>query len=158
MSKKRYWLFKSEPGVYSFDDLWKEKGRRTLWDGIRNYQVRNFMRDDMSVGDGVLFYHSSTDPPGVAGVAEVVRAAYPDPTQFDAADAHYDPKSDPDDPRWLVVDVKAVAKLARFVPLAELKAAPALAEMGVVRRGNRLSIQPVTPAQWRAVLRLGGSR
>jgi len=153
---RRYWLMKSEPSTYSFEDLWAEKGRNTPWDGVRNYQARNFMRDDMRVGDGVLFYHSSTNPPGVAGVAEVASKAYPDPTQFDPADSHHDPKSSPDDPRWILVDVKGVARLPRFVGLAEIKECVALAGMGVVQRGSRLSIQPVTAREWKAVLAMGG--
>ena len=147
---------KSEPDVFSFDDLRKAKGKRTLWDGVRNYRARNFMRDDMRVGDRVLYYHSNADPPGVAGVAEVAREAYPDPTQFDPDSKYFDPKSSPDAPRWVVVDVKAVKALPRFVSLADLKANPKLASMGVVQRGNRLSIQPVTDAEWREVLRMGG--
>lgn len=157
MAKRQYWLMKSEPDVFSFDDLWKAKKRTTLWDGVRNYQVRNFMRDVMQVGDGVLYYHSNAKPAGIAGVAEIASASYPDPTQFDPADAHYDPRSKPDEPRWLAVDVRAVEKLARFVTLDELKEhGGPLADMGVIRRGNRLSVQPVTAAEWRAVRRLGG--
>ena len=147
---------KSEPDVFSFDDLWKAKGRRTHWDGVRNYQARNLMRDEMSIGDGVLYYHSNASPPGVAGVAEVCSEAYPDHTQFDPADGHYDPKSKQEDPRWWMVDVKAVRKLKRFVSLDELKAAPRLKEMMVCQRGSRLSVQPVSAAHWRAVLKLGG--
>ncbi len=153
---KRYWLMKSEPDVYSFDDLWKAKKRTTPWDGIRNYQARNFMRDEMQIGDGVLFYHSNCKPPGVAGLAEVASGAYPDPTQFDPADPHHDPKSDPEDPRWLLVDVRGVEKLPRYVSLDDLRGAKALASMRILQRGNRLSITPVTAAEWRAVKRLGG--
>jgi predicted RNA-binding protein with PUA-like domain len=152
----RYWLFKSEPESFSFDDLWAAPKRTTCWDGVRNYQVRNFMRDDMAVGDGVLYYHSSADPTGVAGVAEVARAAYPDHSAFDPADAHYDPKSKRDDPTWLMVDVRAVKKLPHFVTLDELRAAPGLEDLQVLRRGNRLSITPVTPAEWQIIRRLGG--
>ena len=156
--RKRYWLVKSEPDVFSFDDLWKAPKRTTHWDGVRNYQARNLLRDEMRVGDGVLYYHSNADPPGVAGVAQVARAGYPDPTQFDPADAHYDPKSNPDDPRWYVVDVRAVQKLPRFVPLGELKAHPKLASMVVVQRASRLSVQPVSAEEWRSVLALGGAK
>lgn len=152
----RYWLVKSEPGAFSFDDLWNSEGRRTCWDGIRNYQVRNFIRDDLKAGDLLLFYHSNAKPPGVVGLAEVVREAYADHTQFDPADHHYDPKSDPDQPRWLMFDLKAKKKLRRLVPLQELKENPRLSEMLVIQRGQRLSIQPVTEAEWREVLRLGG--
>ena len=156
--KRRYWLFKSEPDAFSFDDLWKAKGRKTLWDGVRNYQARNLLRDEIAVGDGVLYYHSSCKPPGVAGVAQVVRAGYPDPTQFDPADSHHDPKSDPDDPRWFVVDIRAVERGQRFVPLDELRAEARLADMSLLRRGNRLSVQPVTAAEWKVVLRLLGAK
>jgi predicted RNA-binding protein with PUA-like domain len=149
---------KSEPDVFSFDDLWKAKGKRTPWDGVRNYRARNFMRDQMRVGDGVLYYHSNAEPPGVAGVAEVASEPYPDPTQFDPRSKYFDPKSTPEAPRWQLVDVKAVKKLPRFVSLQELKESPELATMGVVQRGNRLSVQPVTAAEWREVLRMGGSK
>ncbi len=155
---KRYWLMKSEPDVFSFEDLWKAKKRTTLWDGVRNYQARNLMRDEMQVGDGVLYYHSNAKPPGIAGLAEVASEPYPDPTQFDPKDAHYDPKSDPDDPRWWLVDVRAVEKLPRFLSLDELKATASLGEMGVVRRGNRLSVQPVSAKEWRAVVALAGRK
>ncbi len=152
----RYWLVKSEPSAFSWEDLWKSRGRRTCWDGIRNYQVRNFIRDEMKVGDLLLFYHSGAKPPGVVGVAEVVREAYPDHTQFDPADSHHDPKSAPDDPCWLMFDVKARKRLPRFIPLQELKENPRLAEMAVVQRGQRLSIQPVTVEEWCEVLKMGG--
>lgn len=154
----RYWLMKSEPEVFSFDDLWKARKRTTPWDGVRNYRARNFMRDEMSVGDGVLYYHSNAKPPGIAGIAEVASEAYPDPTQFDPADSHHDPKSDPEDPRWLLVDVRAVAKIPSFVALDALKENPKLASMGVIQRGNRLSVQPVTAAEWREVRRMAGIR
>jgi predicted RNA-binding protein with PUA-like domain len=151
-----HWLIKSEPEEFSFDDLWQARGRRAMWDGVRNYQARNYLRDGMRVGDGVLFYHSNAEPAGVVGVAEVVRAAYPDPTQFERGHPHEDPKSDPDDPRWVAVDVRAVARLALTVRLADLKADPLLAGMAVAQRGSRLSVTPVTPAEWAAVLALGG--
>ena len=152
---KRYWLFKSEPDVFSFDDLCKAKGKRTLWDGVRNYQARNFMRDQMKKGDGVLYYHSNAKPVGIAGVAEVVKEGYPDPTQFDPKDSHFDAKSDPDDPRWFVVDIKAIAALPEFVTLDALKGNAKLGEMAVVQRGQRLSVQPVTAAEWKEVLKMG---
>jgi len=151
-----YWLMKSEPDVFSFDDLWRSPRRRTMWDGVRNYQARNFMRDLMRVGDGVLFYHSNTKPPGVAGICEVASEAYDDPTQFDPADSHFDSKSKRDKPRWQLVDVRAVKKLPRYVPLDELKEDRALARMAVIQRGQRLSVQPVTRAEWKRVLQLGG--
>jgi len=153
---RRYWLVKSEPEVFSFDDMWKAKKRTTAWDGVRNYQARNFLRDEMRVGDGVLFYHSSCDPAGVAGLAEVAGVARPDPTQFDPRDPHHDPGSDPAAPRWFLVDLRAVERLPRFVPLTDLRASKALAGMRVLQRGNRLSITPVTAAEWRAVRSLGG--
>jgi predicted RNA-binding protein with PUA-like domain len=152
----RYWLLKSEPDVFSFEDLWRAQGRRTLWDGVRNYQARNLLRDELARGDGVLFYHSNAEPPGVAGVARVVRAGYPDPTQLDPDDAHHDPESTPEAPRWYAVDVQAVRALPRFVSLAELRAEPRLGGMELLRWGSRLSVQPVTPAHWRVVLELGG--
>ena len=154
--RRRYWLLKSEPDVFSFEDLLAAEGRRTHWDGVRNYQARNLLRDELAKGDGVLFYHSNARPPGVAGVAQVVRPGYPDFTQFDPADPHHDPQADPDDPRWYAVDVRAVAPLRTFVSIADLKANPRLASMAVVQRGQRLSVQPVTAAEWREVLRMGG--
>jgi predicted RNA-binding protein with PUA-like domain len=152
----RYWLFKSEPDCFSFDDLLTAPKRTTCWDGVRNYQARNFMRDDMAVGDGVLFYHSSAEPAGVAGIAEVAREAYPDHTAFDPAEDHYDPKSTRDAPTWLMVDVRAVKQLPRFLTLGELRATPGLEALQVLKRGNRLSITPVTPDEWQIVRRLGG--
>ena len=153
---RRYWLLKSEPQDFSFDDLLARPGRRIGWDGVRNHQARNYMRDAMAVGDGVLFYHSSAQPPGVAGVARIARAAYPDPTQFERRSEHFDPKAKKDSPTWVQVDVEAVSQLAAFVPLAKLRADPALAGMLLLRPGQRLSILPVAPEEWRAVLALGG--
>ena len=152
----RYWLLKSEPNSFSFDDLWAAPKRTTHWDGVRNFQARNFMRDEMAVGDGVLFYHSSAEPVGVAGVAEVSREAYPDHSAFDADDPHYDPKSRRDAPTWVMVDVRAVKKFPHFVTLDELRSTPGLHALQVLRRGNRLSITPVTPAEWQIIRRLGG--
>jgi predicted RNA-binding protein with PUA-like domain len=151
----RYWLMKSEPNVFSIDDLAKARDKTTRWDGVRNYQARNLLRDEIAVGDGVLFYHSSADPPAVAGTARVVRAGYPDPTQFDRSDSHHDPDSSPDDPRWYAVDIQFESKLRRVVPLPELRAAPALAEMVLLKRGSRLSVQPVTAAEWKQILKMG---
>lgn len=148
----RYWLMKSEPSEFGIDDLAARPRRTEPWDGVRNYQARNMMRDEMKKGDLVFFYHSNCDVPGIVGIMKVAREAYPDPTAFDPQDKHYDPKSDPDDPRWFLVDVKLVRKLARTIPLSELKAETALAEMPLVRRGNRLSVMPVTDAQWEHVL------
>lgn len=150
------WLMKSEPDVFSIDDL--EREGSTPWDGVRNYQARNYMRDMMAVGDLVLFYHSNTAPPGIVGVARVIREAYPDPTAFDETSEVFDPKSSPTAPRWFLVDVGFVERWPRTVTLDELKADPALAEMLVVQRGQRLSIQPVEPVHFRHVLALGGGR
>ncbi|MEZ6004882.1 MAG: EVE domain-containing protein [Planctomycetota bacterium] len=155
-ARKRYWLLKTEPEVFSWQDLVEADGQTTFWDGVRNYQARNFMRDDMRPGDGVLWYHSRGKEPAVVGQAEVASRAEPDPTQFDPASPYHDPKSPVDDPRWCGVRVKAVRALAAPVTLAAIKAEPGLAEMPLVQRGQRLSVQPVTADQWRAVLRLGG--
>jgi len=146
-----YWLMKSEPDEVSIDDL--ARLGRVPWFGVRNYQARNYMRDEMRVGDGVLFYHSSCPEPGVAGLAEVASAAYPDATQFDTKSKYFDPKSTPQAPRWMNVDVKLVRK-TRLLPLAAMREAKALATMRLLQRGNRLSITPVTAAEWRAVLAL----
>lgn len=146
------WLMKTEPDVYGWDDLVAEPDATDHWDGIRNYQARNLMRDEMSVGDRVLFYHSRCKPPHVVGVAEIARAAYPDHTCWDPDAKYYDPKSTREAPRWVMVDVRAVRELERPVSLAELKANPALAGMMVTRRGARLSVQPVEPAHFDEVL------
>ncbi len=143
---------KSEPAECSIDDLARAPGQRVPWTGVRNHQARNFMRDAMRIGDGVLFYHSSCAEPGIAGLAEVASGAYPDATQFDPASPYHDPKSDPAAPRWVNVDVRLVRK-TRLLSLREMRARPELADLQVLRRGNRLSITPVTPAQWDAVLR-----
>ncbi|HEY6942682.1 EVE domain-containing protein [Dokdonella sp.] len=148
----RYWLMKSEPDVFSIDDL--ARVRVEPWTGVRNYQARNFMRDGMSKGDGVLFYHSSCEVPGVAGVAEVASAAYPDPTQFDRTSEYYDEKSTREDPRWMLVDVAFKRKLGRTITLAELKEHPRLDGFALLQRGNRLSVLPVAKAQWDAILAL----
>ena len=148
-----YWLMKSEPSECSIDDLAAAPDHTVPWVGVRNYQARNFMRDTMQVGDGVLFYHSSCPEPGIAGLAEVASAAYPDATQFDPNSHYADPKSTPDAPRWLHVDVRLVRK-TRLLSLAEMRSAAALASMRVLERGNRLSITPVTAGEWRAVLAL----
>jgi predicted RNA-binding protein with PUA-like domain len=146
-----YWLMKSEPEECSIDDLARAPKQSVPWTGVRNYQARNFMRDAMQIGDGVLFYHSSCPQAGVAGLAEVNALAYPDATQFDPESPYFDPKSKTESPRWLHVDVKLIRK-TRLLPLAEMRAAPELASMELLRRGSRLSITPVTPAQWTAVL------
>lgn len=153
-----YWLMKSEPAEFSIDDLAAQPDQTDHWDGVRNYQVRNMMRDQMKVGDQALFYHSNAKPPGVAGIVEIVREGYPDHTAFDPDDPHYDPKSDPDNPRWFMVDVRLVRRLERLIPLTELKANPALAEMPLVKKGNRLSIMPVSEAEWQAILAMETSQ
>jgi predicted RNA-binding protein with PUA-like domain len=150
---RRYWLMKSEPDECSIDDLAALPRQTVPWTGVRNYQARNFMRDEMRIGDGVLFYHSSCPEPGIAGLAEVASAAYADATQFDPASPYHDPKSGPDAPRWLHVDVKLQRK-TRLLSLAEMRQRPELATMRVLQPGNRLSITPVTPEEWQAVLRL----
>lgn len=147
-----YWLMKSEPDVYGIEDLAAMPGGRDHWDGIRNYQARNLIRDRMRPGDLALFYHSNTSPPGIAGVMEIISEPYPDHTALDPKSPYYDPKSAPDAPRWFMVDVRFRRRLARTIPLAELKANPALAEMALVRRGNRLSIMPVSEAEWAAIM------
>jgi predicted RNA-binding protein with PUA-like domain len=151
----RYWLLKSEPEAFSIDDLARAKKQTTRWDGVRNYQARNFLRDDLAIGDGVLFYHSNADPPAVVGTARVVRAGYPDPTQFDTGDSHHDPASAMDDPRWFAVDIAFDTKFARPVTLPELRADPALADMILLRKGSRLSVQPVSAAEWKRIAKLG---
>jgi predicted RNA-binding protein with PUA-like domain len=149
----RYWLMKSEPDEFSIDDLAAAKGRTTPWFGVRNYQARNFMRDQMRVGDRAFFYHSSCPEPGIAGVAEVSAQAYPDATQFDKKSPYFDPKATRDAPRWFNVDVTFVEKL-RLVSLAELRSHPELERMRILQRGNRLSITPVDPAEWAFVLKI----
>ena len=149
----RYWLMKSEPDEVSVDDVARMPGRTVPWFGVRNYQARNFMRDEMRVGDGVLFYHSSCPEPGIAGIAEVASAPHPDDTQFDPKSPYHDAKSSRDAPRWTLVDVRLVRK-TRLLPLAGLRETPALASMRVLQRGNRLSITPVAPGEWRTVLGL----
>ncbi len=153
---RQYWLMKTEPSVFSFDDLMRAPKRTTHWDGVRNYQARNFMRDEMKAGDGVFIYYSSTDEPGIAGIAEVAREAYPDPSAFDKRDPHYDPASKPDAPTWYVVDVRGVEKLPAFVTLAQMRSVKALEGMRLLQKGNRLSITPVTRKEWEVVRALGG--
>lgn len=149
-----YWLFKSEPNCFSFSDLVAAPDRTTGWDGVRNYQARNFLRDDVREGDRVLFYHSNADPPAIAGIAEVVRASHPDPTAFDPDEQHYDPKSDPKNPTWVQVSIRAVHAIDPPLTLPDLRAVPALAGMELLRKGSRLSIQPVTADEWDAVMAL----
>lgn len=146
---------KTEPDVFSILDL-RKKGR-SPWDGVRNYTARNFMKDEMSVGDLVLFYHSNANPPGVAGVARVCSESYPDPTQFDSQSEYYDAKSKPEAPRWWLIDVEFVEELPTFLPLPLLREAPQLAEMVLLRKGMRLSVQPVSKAHFKWILNAGGA-
>ena len=146
----KYWLMKSEPDECSIDDVLAAPGQKTPWSGVRNYQARNFMRDEMRVGDGVLFYHSSCEEPGIAGLAEVASAPYPDASQFDRRSDYYDPKSKRESPRWMNVDVRALKK-TRLVPLGEIRRHKTLAKMILLRPGNRLSITPVSAAEWKYI-------
>ena len=152
---KQYWLMKSEPDSFSFQDLKSRPNQREPWDGVRNYQARNFMRDGMSIGDGVLFYHSNTKPPGIVGLAEVVSEAYPDPTAFDEQSKYYDEKSDPNNPRWFLVDVAYVNDFKHQVSLEQMKAMPELADMKVLQKGNRLSITPVSENEYKVICAAG---
>ncbi|MFP4207099.1 MAG: EVE domain-containing protein [Wenzhouxiangella sp.] len=150
-----YWLMKSEPDAFGLEDLKSRPQQTEPWDGVRNYQARNFMRDEMQVGDQVFFYHSNCKVPGIVGIAEVASKPYPDPTQFDPDSKYHDPKSDPDDPRWVLVDVKFVRQLKRVLSLTEIKQhADALGDFALVRKGNRLSIMPVSRQQWDYLLGL----
>jgi predicted RNA-binding protein with PUA-like domain len=154
--QKRYWLLKCEPEAYAIADL--EKDGVTTWEGVRNYQARNFLRDDMKVGDGVLFYASNAEPSGVTGLAEVAREGYPDPTSFDPKSGYYDPKTAPDNPIWYRVDVRFVEAFPEIIPLEALKATPGLEGMMVVQKGSRLSVQPVAKPEFEIVRRLGRKR
>jgi len=156
MSAPSYWLIKSEPESYSIDDLKRDK--KTHWDGVRNYQARNMMRDQMKVGDWVLFYHSSAEPPGVAGLAQVCKTAYPDFTAWDPKNHHYDPKASPENPIWLMVDLKFVEKFPHFVSLQELRDHPKLKNLLVLKRGQRLSVQPVEKPDFELVRKMGGGK
>lgn len=148
-----YWLLKSEPSTFSIEDLAKRPGKRDSWDGVRNYQARNYLRD-MKRGDLAFFYHSSAKETGIAGIVRIVAEAYPDPTAFDRRSDHYDPKGDPSRPVWYMVDVKLERRMRRFIPLAKLKARQELADMILLRRGNRLSVMPIAEKHWHAILRL----
>jgi len=150
----RFWLMKSEPGSYSIDDL--KADRSTSWDGVRNYQARNFLRDDVTVGDEVLFYHSNADPPGVAGLARVVREGYPDLAARNPGSDYYDPRASDDDPRWYMVDIEFVERFERLIPLAIIRDTPGLEDMPLNNR-SRLSVQPVTPEQFRIILSIARS-
>lgn len=143
-----YWLMKSEPEAFGIDDLQKRPQQTECWDGVRNYQARNMMRDDMKLGDLVFFYHSNCSPPGIVGTMKVVKTSYPDHTAWDPEDSHFDPKSFPDAPRWFMVDVQFVEKFSEMISLPALKEYPALADMKLLQKGSRLSITPVTKTQW----------
>ncbi len=153
-SKNRYWLLKTEPGSFSIDDLMNAPDQTTCWDGVRNYQARNFMRDDMKVGDKVLVYHSNSEPSCVVGVATVVRTAYPDPTAWDPNDSHYDPKCSKENPRWCMVDIHFESKFKRPLSLAMLREVPGLEKMELLRKGSRLSVQPVSKEEFKIILAL----
>jgi predicted RNA-binding protein with PUA-like domain len=150
----KYWLMKSEPDVFGIDDLKNAPGKTEPWDGVRNYQVRNMMRDEMKTGDMAFFYHSNCKEPGIAGIMKIVCEGYPDSTAFDPRARYYDPKSDPGKPRWYRVDVRYIRKLKRIITLSELKEHSELADLPLVRRGNRLSIMPVNSDQWEFILTL----
>lgn len=149
----KHWLIKSEPNVFSIDDLAKSK--ITHWDGVRNYQARNFIRDEMKIGDKVIFYHSNAEPPAVVGICEIVKEAYPDSSAFDPEDSHYDPKSKKDSPTWFMFDVKFVKKFSKPVSIAEIKANKKLLKMSLVQRGNRLSVMPITKDEFEEIVRMG---
>ncbi len=149
---KKYWLMKSEPNAYSIDDL--ERDGYTYWDGVRNYQARNFMRDEMKIGDRVIFYHSNTEPPAAVGIAEVIKESYPDFSAFDPKDKHFDPKSKEEKPTWYMVDIKFVKKFKKIVPLQEMKQNPKLQDMKLVQRGNRLSVMPITKEEFDEIVRM----
>jgi predicted RNA-binding protein with PUA-like domain len=155
-SARRFWLFKSEPEVFSIDDLARSPRQTTFWDGVRNYQARNMLRDDVQVGDGVLFYHSNAEPLAIVGVARVVRAGYPDDTAWDPKSAHPDPKSTPENPIWYMVDISLQTRFTQPVERSLLAGTKGLEKMVLLQRGSRLSIQPVTAAEWRTVLKLAG--
>jgi len=152
--RRRYWLLKSEPSVFSIRDLAKAKDQTTCWEGVRNYRARNFMRDEMKEGDGVLFHHSNAKPPHIAGVAVVTREGYPDHYAMKGGHKYFDPKSSKDNPTWFMVDVKLERIFEQRLPLELLKTIPALEDMMLVQRGARLSVQPVTSGEWKAVLKL----
>jgi predicted RNA-binding protein with PUA-like domain len=154
----RYWLLKSEPAMFAFDDLWKAPKRTTYWDGVRNYQARNFMRDDMQVGDLGFFYHSSVDPAGIAGIVKIVKAGYPDWTAFEKGHEHYDEKSDPKNPTWVMVDVQAVEKLPEYVTLETLRGVKGLDGLELLRKGSRLSVQPVSAAHFAIIATVGKAK
>lgn len=151
----KYWLMKSEPEVFSIDDLAKSKNQTTFWDGVRNYQARNFIRDEMKIGDKVIFYHSNSEPPSAVGICEVVKEAYPDFTAFDPENSHFDPKSKKETPTWFMVDVKLVKKFSNFVSIDEMRENKKLQEMKLLQRGNRLSVIPLTKQEFDEIVKMG---
>lgn len=148
----QYWLLKSEPSVFSIEDLEKAKNKTTFWDGVRNYQARNFMRDSMKKGDQAFFYHSNANPPAIAGVVEIVKEGYPDHTAFDKKDEHFDPKSKKENPTWYMVDIKHLKTFKQALSLEELKEMPELKNMVLLQKGSRLSVQPVSKKEWEAIM------
>ena len=152
---KRYWLVKSEPGEFSINDLKKSKNQTTCWDGVRNYQARNFLRDEIKKGDGVLFYHSNAEPTEIVGICEVVKEGYPDHTQFDPKNKHFFPGSKADNPVWFMVDIKFMKEISKPVTLQDLKSNPKLKNMRLIQKGNRLSVMPVTKDEWDEILKMG---
>lgn len=154
----RYWLFKSEPDCFSIDDLMRRRHQTEHWDGVRNYQARNMLRDEIKPGDLGFFYHSSCTPPGIAGIIEVVKEGYPDFTAWDIHSDHFDPKSTPENPRWYMVDLKFIEKFPRLITLDEIKHHSALKNMLITRKGNRLSITPVSQGEWQKIVFLAGRR
>jgi predicted RNA-binding protein with PUA-like domain len=155
---QKFWLVKTEPGSFSIEDLARAPKQTTGWDGVRNYQARNFMRDEMKVGDRVLIYHSSTDQPAVVGTARIAREAYPDPTAWDKNNDHYDAGSTPDNPRWFMVDIQLEQVFKMPIALEKLRGVAALKEMELLRRGSRLSVQPVRKEEFEAILKLAGAK
>lgn len=150
-----FWLFKSEPDVFSIDDLIASPNKTTYWDGVRNYQARNYLRDSFKKGDGVLFYHSNSEPLAVVGICEVVKEGYPDFTAFDPDSKHFDPDSSPEKPVWYMVDIKFKKKFSKPVTLADLKSDPKLKNLKLLQRGNRLSVMPVTEEEWNTIIKKG---
>jgi predicted RNA-binding protein with PUA-like domain len=155
-TSRNYWLLKTEPTTFSFDDLWSAPKRTAFWDGVRNFQARNTLRDRMKKGDLVFIYHSSTDPTGIVGIAEVVKEGYPDHTAFDPGDPHYDQKSKRESPTWFMVDVKAIRRIEPIITLEELRRTSGLEKMVLLQRGSRLSVQPVTEEEWNVIVSLRG--
>ena len=151
---RQYWLLKSDADSFSWDDLWNAPNRTTQWDGVRNFQARNYMRDEMKKGDLAFFYHSGGENPGIVGIVEIVREGYPDPTALDRKDPHYDPRTKGGESQWSMVDIRAVERLARPVTLAEMRTKPELGGMPLLKKGQRLSVQKVGPAEWNAVIGL----